>query len=586
MTNQYKQEKTRRMSFIKLATVVLAIVAMIGCFSILISAADAPALTLDEHFTIDMQTENGVYAKEYDGTADADITLNAAGVAYLKASLALTPEELALVDFAAEAKFNSANVAEASSITVTLTATANAETDEALAAAQKAAGLLPSPLSMAARITPKVLSWKYTNGNLPLTAQYVLGQSDYSVSLNTASLPAFTTGETPAFAANSLSVVLKNVQLSDVSGSGVAQTVEVALADANYCAEPLNVVVTFKPIELTKITWVDYEKLSRYTFTFGDIEANQICALGTSADGNAYPLSIEYPANYGSAGTYDITAIAPEGFAFASGVAATMRVTINPRTYTVWMDDASFIGNADHQVEPTVYSLTVGGNLPADILAAITYTNNGQSAFGSYEVVATLPQIANYVFLNSAGEEVTSLTATLQIGKSYITAENPDMPYQVILSTPDGILGGVSATVTVPENLSGDVLEDFIGYKAYTVTIIGSTQSPLTLTVPVSSDLYLKDCEPFSAENLYVYNNVTGELTRANAIEGLSVVFENGCYQVTGVEGDSETTFVIAPTYTAPFWGSVWSVLLIIFLVLVLLGGMMALGFFRLRRKN
>jgi len=403
--------------------------------------------------------------------------------------------------------------------------------------------------------------------------------------LNTADLPAFATGETPSFASKTVEVVLKNVQLSDALGNGIAQAVTIELADSNYCAEPLQVVVKINPIQLVKITWVDYEKLSQYTFAYGDLAAHMISALGVTADGSSYPLSIQFPENYGNVGVYDtVTAIAPDGFAFASGVSATTRVTITPPTYTVWMDDAIFVGNANNQVKPTVYSLIVGGNLPADILAAITYTNNGQSAFGTYEVVATLPANANCAFVNKAGEAVTSLTATLEIRRTYVVSNNQEIPYQVVLTAPNGIPAGVSASVTIPEAPMSEALDEFPVYKAYTVSIVGTADSALTLTIPFASELYTENCAPLTADDLYVYNNVNGELFHANMIEGLTVTIGDGFYQVTGVPTDCEMTFVLAPVYNAPFWGSVWSILLIIFIALLLLGGMMALGFFRLRR--
>lgn len=589
MTNQQKQTKARQFGFIKLATVALALVAMICCLSILTSAAEAPAMSLDEHFAINMNTENGVYVKEYDGTAEADITLNAAGVEYLKASLtALTPEELALIDFGATATFNSVNVTEASQITVVLTATAIDESAEAVAAAQKAAAMLPASLTMPGRVTPKVLAWKYTSSKnyVSLACGYVWGQADYTIDLNTASLPKFVSGEEPGFASQSTSVVLKNVQLSDLSGSGIAQDVTIALADPNYEAEPLKVVVEVRPIQITKITWVDYDKLSQYTFAYGDTAAHLISAMGTTADGNAYPLTIEYPANYGNVGAYDVTAIAPAGFAFADGVSATTRVTVQPRTYTVSMNNASFIGTAGNQTKPTVFNLTVSGEIPADIRALITYTNNGQSAYGTYEVVATLPESANFSFVNAAGEKVTSLTATMQIRKAFITAENAEMPYQVILSSSKGFLDDVKATLTLPGELSSIVTDEFPYYKAYTVSIVGTQNGGLTMTLPISSELYAEGCATLTADDLYVYNFATGTLTHATEVAGLTVTVLDGCYQVSGIAGDSETTFVVAPAYSAPFWGSVWSILMIIGIVLVLLGGMMALGFFRLRRSG
>lgn len=586
MTNQYKQTKARRLGFFKIATLALAIAAMICCFSILAFAAEAPAMSLHEHFSVGMESHNGLLVKEYDGTTDADITLNEAGIAYLQASLALTPEELALVDFGATASFNSANVKEANAITVSVIAQANAETEAAQAAAQKATELLPAPLSMEARIVPMTLSWDYANDQcVELSAQYVWGKTEYTLQLNTASLPAFDGGEVPGFANASAEIVLKDVQLSHV-GEGILKKVAIELTDPNYCAEPLAVYVKIEPVQLVSISWVDYEKYAQYNFMYGDPAANMIGAMGVTADGATYPLAVEYPENFGNVGVYDnVTAFAPEGFAFANGVSETVRVTIAPRTYTVWLENATFFGN-DHQAIPTVYSLTVGGDLPADILAAITYTGNAQSACGTYAVVATLPESENYIFVNKAGETVTSLSATMEIRKPYITSENAEIPYQAILSASNGIPTGVTVDVAISTAVSGSAVAEFPLYKAYDVTITGKADSAMTLTIPFTADLYGKGVEALDVDDLYIYNTVTGALIKANTVEGLTVAVGEGYYQITGVEGDSETTFVLAPTYNAPFWGSVWSILLIVLIVLVLLGGMMALGFFRLRRAG
>lgn len=588
MMNQYKQTKARRLVSFKVATLALAIVAMICCFSILTFAAEAPSLSLHEHFSVGMENANGLYVKEYDGTTDADISLSEAGIAYLQASLALTPEELALVDFDATASYNSANVKDATTITVEVVALANEETEAAQAAAQKASSLMPAPLTLAARIAPKTLSWNYANdGYVEASVQYVWGQSEYSLTLNTSSLPAFEDGVAPAFVNASEQIALKNVQLSDVVSNGLLQKLEIALVDPNYRAEALTLLVKVEPVQLVSITWADYDKYSQYTFMYGDTTVNMIGAMGVTADGTTCPLTIEFPEGFGDVGVYDnVTAIAPDGFAFASGVSATIRVTITPRTYTVWMDNAVYVGNADHQVKPTVYSLIVGGDIPADVLAAITYAGNAQSACGTYTVVATLPESENYSFVNKAGEAITSLSATLEIRKSYETSKNETMPFQAILSASNGIPTGVTVDVAISTAVSGSAVAEFPLYKAYNVTITGKADSALTLTIPVTPDLYGKGVEALDADDLYIYNTVTGSLVKANTIEGLTVTVGEGYYQITGVEGDSETTFVLAPTYNAPFWGSVWSTLLIVLIAVVVLGGMIALGFYRLRRAG
>lgn len=583
MTNQ-KQTKMRRIGFLKLVTVALVLAAMLCCFSILTSADEAPAMSLADHFTIGMTNANGAYEKTYDGTTDADITLNDAGRAQLSAMMtALSPEELLLVDLDVAASFNSANVAEATEITVTFTAVAKDDTAAAQDAVAKATKDLPDPIVLPGKIAPKALAWNYATGSsVALNGQYVAGQSAYSFTLNAADLPALAIENAPAFAEPTVSVTIQNVQASNL-GTAFAQTVTVALADPNYVAEPLQVTATFKPIEITKIVWNGNEAASKPTFTYGDANAYQLSAVGVAADGTSYPLTVVYPTVYGDAGVYtNVGVTAPAGCVFASGVSTTTTVTITPIVYTVWMDSASYIGNAGQQATPTVYSLTVNGDLPAEIRALIQYTNNAQSEYGSYAVVATLPTNANYSFVDRDGEAVTALNATLQIKRQFILAENQELPYQVVLSSPNGLLGEVSATVTIPTDLPADLVADFPAYKAYLVQIEGTTGEKLMLTISISKDLFLEDCKPFDVSDLYIYNG--SQLVSANTIEGYTVTLGDGFYRIEGVSANSSLTFVIAPTYEFTFWGSIWSILLIILLVLLVLITIMILIGLRLLR--
>jgi len=590
MTKQQTNTKARCFGIVKLAALALAVVALLCSFAVMASAAAArPAL--DSGFTVGVPYENGAYVKEYDGTKDADIELNAAGMTALEDAVFpnLKAVERRRIVLGATATFDSENVADATKITISYTVTPKDNSTNALAAAEKAAEFLPPDMVLPARIVPKTLTWNYADSNNPFVAldsQYVWGQTEYSVTLNAADLPALS-DPTIAIRDTSFTVTVRNVQASNVVGAGLLseQTVAVALTDPNYRAEDLRVNVLVKPIQITQINWV-----GQSTYTYGDAAAMNVSAFGVTADGSSYPMSVVFPAGYGDAGTYtNITAVAPAGFVIADNLSATTSVTIRPRVYTVWMDSATYVGNPAHQSIPTVYSLSVGGDLPAEIRALITYTNNGKIDFGTYDVVAALPLSGNFQFVNTSGEAITSLAATLQIRSAYIPAKNTELPYQVIISTPQGFIGEIDATVTVPTDLANDAIDEFPCYKAYKVTISGTATESLTLTIPIASNLYVEGCEPLTIDDLYLYNGITGTLTPANTLEGYIVTIGDSFYQISGISTATTTgepvelTFVIAPVYEAPFWGSVWSILLIIFLLILLIALMILLGLYLMR---
>jgi len=585
MTNQRKKTESRNHGFIKLATVAVVLVAMICCFTVLTSAVLVPEFAISEHFTIDLEYSNGMPVKEYDGTTDAPVSLTAKGEQALNAILEEADRNL--VKFEATAVYNSANVQDATTITVTFTAVPNGTTTAAVDAAAKYENLVPAPQVIAAKIVPQTLKWDYTNGAPSNTVQYVMGQAEYSATVATTGLPALRDVKDAvvnvAFVDAEFVATVGGVKAS-LENETYTTSVRVALKDSNYVAEPLNVEFTVQPIEIVRVVWQDYEELGQYSFVWGDAKAYGLVAVGLDANNNQYPLDVVYPAQYGNAGVYtDVRAVAVPGLKLANNVTPSVSVTIQRQMFIVSMDSATYFGNSDTQTVPNKYSLSVDGELPADVRELILYLNNDLSAFGVHTVEAVLPESQNYYFCNTKGETITKLSATLTIKKTFLTATNEAIPYQAIIYRPAGFLDDVSATVVVPSDIDSSTLKSFPYYKAYTVSITGGGSDKFTVTIPFSSDLYQENCQPLTVNDLYVYDPITGTLYAATELNGYTVTIGDSFYQIDGVLGDTSTTFVLAPVYETPFWGSVWSILLIILLVILLIALMMLLGLYLLR---
>ncbi|MBE6602499.1 MAG: hypothetical protein E7637_08390 [Ruminococcaceae bacterium] len=583
---KHQRTKTSTKNLVWLAMLVVTLVAMIGCFTVLASAKEVAELKPNEDFFIDLDYSDGIPTKEYDGTVMAPVRLSEEKLDELNGMVVIAHDHL--VKLSCEAVYDSAGV-DATKITVTVKMVPAVDTPEAIAAAESYEDIMPAPQTIPAKIVPKTLNWVYGNpeGTLFSDVEYVMGQSDYTVDLTPDLLPALDVTDAPALLGDSFDVSFSGVAASTETASYTA-TVNVSVDSPNYVAAPLSVTLRVSPIEIVEIEWEKFWDYSQYVFTWGDANIEDICATGKTADGTEYPLQITFPAGYGNVGTHTVTASATAGLALKDGLANTMSVTVHKRVFTVMMNGASHFGSEDMQTTPTVHSLTVetvdeDDVIPAEIRALIAYSNNNQSAFGTYEITAELPISSNYEFRDADGNVVTSLSATMYIKRSFLVAESKDIPYQVILYRPDGFLDDIRASVTVPNDLSKKALSDFPVYKAYNLAITGGATESFTVTIPLSTDLYHKRCNALSINDLYLYDSNSGKLTPAVDITGYTVTLTDSAYQIEGVKGSSNLTFVIAPVFNAPFWGSIWSILLTIFVILAVIALMLLVGLYLLR---
>ena len=594
MKNQRKKTEARNFRFSTLAVVVLMIAALFCSFTVLVSAATATNL---DYVQIDLQNENGIYYKEYDGTTNVTVTLkNGAQDAFIDTA------DQGTVKVGVTAAFNSANVADATYIRVTfaLESVSGGTVDAAMTA--KYAGRLPAPIDVPAKITPAKLTWgSAVSGEV----NYDPDSTTYTYTVSKDALAALTlngkvgTDDVKA-AASDVTATLNGIAGVKREGNTIAAyttTVPVALAGekaANYTVEPLTVNVKVNPLKIDTINWA-----AEYTFVKGDAKANEIVVYGHVAgtpNTDKIALKVVYATDFDAnkVGEYDVTVESPDAnnIVFDGSVTATKKVKITAPSYTVSMGDVTYIGNVGTQETPTIYNLTVAGDLPADVLAAIKYyvngaEFNGTSAYGTYTVTAKLP--AGYVFYTQANPTtpVTELTATLTINRAYIAAGTADAPYQLILIGTNGFSGDVTASVSIPESLHRKAIAGFKYHTEYTLTVTGANGETFTVLVPISDTLYNKRCSDLTADDIYIYDDVNGTMTKASE-RGYTVTLKDGYYQIDGVAGSAPLTFVLAPEYNAPFWITPWGILLIVLIVLAVLVLLFLIGMYlrRIRAKE
>ncbi|MBQ9132006.1 MAG: hypothetical protein IJX62_06020, partial [Clostridia bacterium] len=142
MKNQ--RMKTNQSLRLSMVAVLLMALMLIGCFAVTTFAANGNVnVDLQADLTIGLTLgSDGIYSKEYDGTKTANITGKAANVEVLSA------------------EFNSANVAEATHVTVTLKKDGEQTT-----------------IQIPAKITPKKLTWG--SGNATATSPYLANTTVY-----------------------------------------------------------------------------------------------------------------------------------------------------------------------------------------------------------------------------------------------------------------------------------------------------------------------------------------------------------------------------------------------------------------------
>ncbi len=593
MKNEHMKTEVRSFRFSTLAVILLTIAALLCSFTVLVSAATT---TTDlDYVQIGLQQDGSkVYYKEYDGNTNVTVTLvDGAQDAFIDKA------DQSSVKVAARAEFDEANAGDrVITVTFELAAVSAGQTVDA-AMTEKYAGKLPNPIEIPAKITPKRLTWA---GAVSGEVVYTPNSTTYTYTVTKEALEDLTLNgkvdpdDDVKAAASDVTATLNGItgvkRENDGTVVAYSTTVPVALAGdkaANYTVDPLTVNIKVNPLVIDQINWA-----TEYTFVKGDKAANEIVVDGHIAGTPAtdkIALKVVYANGFDNltVGEYDLTVESPDenNIELGGSVSKTRKIKIIAPAYTVSMGNVTYIGNVGVQETPTVYQLTVAGDLPAEVLAAIKYYVNGAeftgaSAYGTYTVTAKLPE--GYTFYTEANPTtpVTELTATLTINRAFVTAGTADLPYQLILINANGFAGDVSATVKIPEALNRKAIGGFKYHTEYTLTVTGANGETFTVLVPISDTLYNKRCSDLTADDIYIYDDVNGTMAKASE-RGYTVTLKDGYYQIDGVSGTAPITFVLAPEYNAPFWLTPWGILLIVLIVLAVLALLLLIGLY-LRR--
>ena len=522
MKHQQIQLASKR-NFIRIMALV-AMLAVMVCGMILAVNADAAASVTFSNDS-NVKLENGYWVKTYDGNNTVTGTVKVGGVT-------------------ATAVFNSANAGDTS-----ITLTYGSET-----------------ITVPAKIKPAQLTWA-ADGIASTTYNPA---SDIHEGVSVTTVPALNgiigNDDVSVKNATALTVSVVASNIGDVYGYTNVE-LDGAQKD-NYTVEPLKVKVTVTPIEITSITW---EGIT--SFTYGDNAWLNIKAIGHYGNNNTVEMIVEDLAAIVNAGNYTLTANVPNAlYTIKAGVSAIQNITIAKKTYNVVLNNKEFLDNGD-LITPNAggYQLVVEGEngveLPAEVLSAIQYTYNNSEALvtkpGVYTVKATIPTFLNYDF------NATTLEATMTVVRNYIIVSTPDGA--IVILGKNGISNSVTATLSVPTEFARKAIRGLKSYKGYTINITGASEGDaFSILVPVATDIIAKkNCLPLSADNLYIYNGNTKAAAKDTYTVSLS---EDGSYYIIeGYVPAGEITFMLAPDFKVPFWGSAIGIALIVLIALILL---------------
>lgn len=579
MKNQ--RTKTKRGFRASLLIAVIAMTALlIGCFA-LTATAETVGITVDPGTDLDFSGSNvsivgGIYTKEYDGTALATgirVKENAvlSGVAAGDEVL-LSIRQAYFADAAGQPVCN-AGAATKLCIEFELTG------------AQADAYTVPT-VELPATIAQQTLYW---NGSATASAPYQPDSDWYSDLL--LSVPEIVDANgNPVTAvrissAQELTISVQSLNAADVHTTRNV-TLEAVGADvllSNYRILPMPVVVDIIPLEITDVT------LSATTFTY---DPNAFPTISATAFVNGYEceLTVIFAEGFdGSVGVHTVTvkSLHP-GYAFATQ--NEFQIEILPKEYRIGMDSLTVVDTNDGAYYLTVRGLTE--TLPNELLTQIlySYTKDGvrsdsASGIGVYTVTADLSQIRNYVFADESGAQITQLTATLKVNPKSLQVGTADLPSAIIVTGDNGADVNLIGTLKIPQELARKAIKGFHAYKAYELTLSGGTGNLHTLLIGIDESLYGRYLMPLTASDLYLYDAATGTSVKVSEATGFSVTVKDGYIQIDGV-AEGTYTFIIAPTYDAPFWITAPGITLIVLLILALLVLMFFIGVYLYRVQS
>ncbi len=580
MKNQRMKSETRGFGFSKVAIVLLMLATLICCFTLLSSAAtDVKQLNIQPNDVVaegEWTLKNGIYTKTYDGTSVMTLKINKDPAAY-----GIETADVGSVWVVAETTLGSAN-AGTQEVSVTYKLAFRDGIDATTQAELAAKYVLPHAFVRTVKIEPKQLTW--ANGGVVTVGpiNYTFATS-YDVTFAAPALVGVIAGDDVTVAETSYTVTVNGVA-SAADMPSVQKVVSlVGAKKENYViTDPITVKTSFNKVQVT-VKW------DEYNFVYGDQSVYAITVTGNNAAlGRDWVLKVVYPEGFnGDAGVYEITVATPDAtnieIVYPSGATA-KQLKIEKKAIQVSIADATYTGDGKES-----YTIVVGGDIPADIRSQIEYKYNGVkassiSAYGVHTVSATLPTVTNYVFVDAAGKEITApLTAKLTVKRVYSVAGNADQPYQMILVGENGFIGEINATVSTP-TLSRRAINGYPYHKAYTLSVTGAAGEKFSVYLPISPELLHIYASALTGDDLYVYEDVTASMVKANE-NGYTVTVEDGYLVIGGLSGDTTVSFVLAPEYNPPFWMTAWGLALIVLVLLAVVALVTLLGLY-LRRVD
>ena len=549
MKDQHTKQ-TRSVVLSITAILLMLVISVMGLTAIV--SADEEQWPTDkisaEYFLADttkgMFMKDGSFAKEYDGTSAAYLTVN-------PAKNTIDGQAIVLIDatFVDVNGLETANVADATHIKV------NYELD--------GTGLAAEALTLdAAIVASDDLVYEVTynpNGiqsnNAAVTLKGVNGETVSATLLGDLGVLNVGTYENADVTAN-------------VTGT------------ANYDASAITVVVTplvIVDVDTDDLTW-EYGTKPSLVVEGADGKpyyADQVFVDAQKAEAWAKGL----------VGTYNLT-LNPN-CEWETPTAA-ISVTIKPMKITVAPDASVLLGDGKNTYFPVLNPTLTNNDYLAEALSQLIYTVNGAAfngaSYGDYSVTVSLPENSNFELVSKNGTTygknnplVVELKVRYESKKfDVVDSKTNEVVGSIILKASDE--NGFTDAVTVKaEALKGFPKIVKTKYNlVYKITITGAEEGQtFSVIVPLSDTVMAPRTEGIE-NGLFFYEDATGKLVAAKgAIAG------DGYVEFVGIAGSA--TCVVAPDYNAPFFQTVWGILLIVVLILALLALMCYIGL-RLRR--
>ena len=550
----------------KLSLLLFALILLVTMVCSLTVAASAQTQIIsinqdDLEFGLEVDSASLFY-KVYDGSREVPVTLKKS-----KAELGIA--EADDVTVVATAVYNSQNVNEANYITVSLSLVG------ADASRYQLANTTLAPFG--AYIAPKTLTWK-NGGEHSLSVNYNPEATVYDLAFDLPELSGLVENDGTQIPKGTISVQTEKADAEKAH----TQLVSLDLG-ANYTVAPLTVKVTVSPIVISEILWEE-----NYIFNLGDENASALVLNGTDANGKEYRLNCVYPENYAKELGEFLVKAEPmnSNFIFADSVHnLSKNVHFIASEYTVSMDSAVYVGNQSLAQNPTVYMLAVSGDLPAAIRNKILYTVDGNlfegtADYGVYTVVATLPSDIGCVFVDTQGNEITELQATLTVNQMFVSGTAAEDPYAITVSAVGGVSPALTATVTSPA-IDQKALKNFGYYKGYAVSVSGSADGAYTIRIALLDEMFYAGKAP-TVNDLYLYDSASGSLKKVTETEN-TVTLGEGYYEISNLKGDAEWIFVFASEKAMTFWLTAPGLALILLLLFAIVALLFFVGFALIR---